>query len=153
MSPNRLRFNEIPDAEILKAVDGLSLKGWIEQKSNYCYLKVDDGFVHQAYPHIEQFHTGIQKPDYFDASNDIGAHISVIYPEEHVALMPENIGQIHDFKLCKLIKAQFETSAYFVLSVVSPSLNRLRQMHRLSVHPVFKGYEIMFHITIGVLPY
>lgn len=152
MSPNRLIFTELPDAEIIKSIEGLSLKGWIEQTPHYCYLKIDDRFVHQTYPYLHTLDARIQKPDYFDSPNAIGAHVSVIYPEEHVTLMLENVGQIHDFKVCKLIKAQFETSAYFVLSVASPSLNRLRQMHHLSIHPVFKGYAIMLHITIGVLP-
>lgn len=150
MSHNRVVFTHLTDADLLKSVGGLQTKGWIEQTDEYCYLNIDDGFVHSAFPQLAAFGDGIQKPDYFHASDAIGAHISVIYPEEHVELLRENMGQIHHFQLGRLIKAQYDVSTYFILSVISPSLNCLRQMHHLAVQPTFKGQQIMFHITIGV---
>jgi hypothetical protein len=151
MPLNQLVLTELYDADLLKSLDGLQHKGWIEQTAHYCYLKIDNRFVDYTFPLLTRYGDLILKPDYFNTPNAIGAHISLIYPEEQANLMNENIGQIHSFEVSKLIKAQFETSTYFILAVIAPSLSRLRQMHHLSLQPTFKGYHIMLHITIGVL--
>ncbi len=149
MSQHRLILTELPCNDLLKSIDNLNTKGWIAQTDHYCYLKIDDRFVHHAYPFLNTFNSCIEKPDYFENQDAIGAHISAIYPEEHAQLMTENMGQIHHFQIGKLLKIKFETAFYYVLTITSPSLERLRQMHHLAIQPTFKGHQIMFHITLG----
>lgn len=150
MSQHRLILTELPCKDLIESIEKLDTKGWIAQTEHYCYLKIDDRFVHHAYPFLHLFGPFIEKPDYFDNQNAIGAHISAIYPEEHAQLMTENVGQIHHFQIGKLLKITFETANYYVLTITSTSLERLRQMHHLAIHPTFKGHKIMFHVTLGV---
>ncbi|MDP3561209.1 MAG: hypothetical protein Q8R83_03420 [Legionellaceae bacterium] len=147
---DRLVLTELQNPLILNQAKALEGKGWIEQTEDYCYLKITDDYIHSIHPILTEYHRHIEKPDYFNSPDAAGAHISVIYPEEKTIPYIENIGQIHTFQICKLIKAQYDLVEYYVLSITSSSLAVLRQTHHLSAKPVFKGHEIMFHITIGV---
>jgi len=146
---DRFILTELPNEIVVATANTLESKGWIEQSDDYCYLKIDDRFIHAIYPLLADY-GGVEKPDYFNPPDYVGAHISVIYPEERTRLYPENIGQIHLFNMGNLIKAQYGSTEYYALSVTSPSLSNLRHAHHLSPKPTFKGQKIRFHITVGV---
>ena len=59
--------------------------GVLKQDDNYYFLKIDDDFIHELYPKLEQ-NKLIAKPDYFSLVNPIGAHITIAYEEENVIL-------------------------------------------------------------------
>lgn len=146
---DRFILTELSNDMVLNTAKTLEGKGWIQQSDDYCYLKVDDRFIHSIYPMLTEY-GDIEIPDYFNPPDHVGAHISIIYPEERTRPSTENIGQIHTFKVCKFIKAQYGLNEYYALSITSPSLNGLRRTHHLSTQPTFKGQKIMFHITVGV---
>lgn len=127
----------------------LKTEGLLEQSDDYCYLKIDDDYIHLIHP-ILSAHYDVDKPDYFRLPEDVGAHISVIYPEENVTLNREHIGQKHFFRVDGLIKAKFGLKEYFALSVTSPTLAVFRQKYDLDPKPTFKGQQVVFHITVGV---
>lgn len=145
----RLIITELSCETVLKKVNALSEEGLLQQRNNYCYLKIDDNYIHFLHPMLGVY-GHIDKPAYFNPPDDVGAHISVIYPEENIKLLQSNVGQKHSFSISGLIKARYGLKEYFALSVVSPSLATFRQNHFLAPKPTFKGQQIVFHITIGV---
>jgi len=88
-------------------------------------------------------------PDYF-GEGSVGAHITVIYPEEGKEVNQDNLGEEHDFLIKALAAAEIGQKTYYVLFVDSPTLLQLRRKHNLPDLLRFKGYSIEFHITIGV---
>jgi hypothetical protein len=48
--------------------------------NNLTYLNIDDNYIHQLFPLLKN--QEIKKPDYF-GDDSVGAHITVIYPEEN----------------------------------------------------------------------
>jgi hypothetical protein len=145
----RFIFTELSEVSVVDMTVSFDTEGLIHQSGDYCYLNIDDRYVHQIFPVLAKYGC-VEKPDYFTESNAIGAHISVIYSEEMVRILPSSVGEKHDFSVSALMKVQYGTKDYFVLSVTSPSLSAFRQLHYLSPRPIWKGQEIMFHITVGV---
>jgi|GEM_PF-2889727 len=136
------------DEVVLRIADKLNPKGWIQQHNGYCYLRVNDNYINLIQPMLNKY-GNITKPVYFNPSNNIGAHISIIYPDENI--VPQvTIGQKHTFSVSGLFKAQHGSQNYFALSVISTSLAALRQKHGLTAQPFFDRQEIPFHITVGV---
>lgn len=133
----------------LREAKNLSTEGFIQHLDNYCYLKVDDEFIHLLYLQLK-IYGNLIKPEYFSSPKDIGAHISVVYPEEDVNLNDRFIGEKHFFSIEGLIKAQYGSKEYFALSASSESLVNMRKQYDLSPKPTFKGHQIVFHITIGI---
>lgn len=133
----------------LHKAQSLITEGLLRQQDNYSYLKVDDDYIHLIHPLLAVFGP-IDKPDYFNPTDEVGAHISVIYPEENRMLAHESLGQRHHFSVSGLIKAQYGNREYFALSVTAPSLETLRKTHHLAPNPTFKGHQIVFHITVGI---
>lgn len=108
------------------------------------YLDIDDNYIHQLFPLIG--YVGVRKPDYF--SMGIGAHISVIYPNEHKTDIHET-ENTYQFEVISLFKAQTEDALYFALKVKSPELLQLRNQYQLGPQLSLNGYTIDLHITIG----
>jgi hypothetical protein len=127
----------------------LPTEGLLKRCHNYCYLKIDDNYIHSIYPLLDTY-GHINKPDYFNTTDDIGAHISVIYPEENIDIAQIDSRQTYCFSIDGLIKARYGVKDYFALAVTSPSLAIFRQKHLLASKPTFKRQPIVFHITIGV---
>ena len=133
---------------LMSAVSGLSLNAKLAiSKNNLVYLDIDDAYVHQLFPLLEN--KQIKKPDYF-GKGSVGAHITVIYPEENKQIKKNDLDKPHDFILKEIVSAQIGLKTYYVLLVESPSLLQLRRQYNLSDTLCFKGYSIGFHITIGV---
>lgn len=144
----KIILTELPSKAALQVVKALNTEGVIQQRGDYCYLKIDDNYIHHLQPILTEY-GNIAKPAYFAPLEDIGAHISIIYPEE--GIVQNDVGQKHTFSICGLIKAKYGMQEYFALIVNSPSLAAFRQTHHLAAKPTFKGQEIMFHITVGVM--
>ena len=142
-------ITELSCKTVFHKTSTLKKEGLLEQRDHYCYLKIDDDFIHFIHPALNSY-GAVDKPDYFKPPEDVGAHISVIYPEENIHVNRKHIGQKHLFSIDGLIKARFGLKEYFALSIISPSLAVFRQKYGLDPKPTFKGQQIVFHITVGV---
>lgn len=145
----RFIFTELSDKSVIDRAKTFDGEGLIQQSGDYCYLNIDDRYIHEIYPMLAKY-DNVVKPDYFSVSEGIGAHVSVIYPEEMVKVLPSSVGQKHTFSVCGLFKAQSEEKEYFALSITSSSLSDFRQLHYLTPLPIWKRQEVTFHITVGV---
>jgi len=113
-----------------------------QDRSGFVYLKVDDHYIDQLFPllHNREY----RKPPYFRRPNAPGAHISVIYSDEHVYTIAE-LGQTFSFKILDMAIVPPRTQEFVVIQVESPELEALRTKYGLS--PLLKGHP--FHITIA----
>ena len=136
----------IPD--VIHMSSHLKCEGHLaNSQNNLTYLDIDDAYIHKLFPLLQD--QQIEIPDYF-AEGSAGAHITVIYPEEHREVNEEDLNQEHHFLIQDLVAAEIGKKTYYVLLVESPSLLRLRKRYNLPDLLCFKGYSIGFHITIGV---
>jgi hypothetical protein len=134
--------------ELMRAAKQLQCYGKLARSdNNLIYLDVDDAYIHQLFPFLKK--EQIKKPDYFKEGS-VGAHISVIYPEEPAVIMDKYLGKEYHFKIKELVTAEIHSKNYHVLLVDSPMLEQLRNNHDLPSKLNFKNYFIDFHITIGV---
>ncbi|WP_419418803.1 hypothetical protein ACNVED_09595 [Legionella sp. D16C41] len=132
---------------LIQATAKLPLYGQLAKSTNnLIYLDINDNYIHQLYPLLN--FPGVIPPNYFN-QDGIGAHISIIYPEEHNLLMIKELGASYHFTLQQLVSAQFAYKTYYVLLVESAPLVQLRRDYNLPNYLNFKGYKINFHITIG----
>lgn len=147
----KITLTELSGDALFRVTRKLAVEGVVQQRDNYCFLKIDDDYIHLTQPLLSEY-GDVEKPAYFAPPDDVGAHISIIYPEEnkvpHIAT-----GQKHHFSIYGLLKAQYGSKEYFALAISSPSLAAFRQKHHLAAKPRFKGQEIFFHITVGVRNY
>ncbi|MFA5959840.1 MAG: hypothetical protein WC785_04925 [Tatlockia sp.] len=126
----------------------LPAEGTIALSTNkLSYLKIDNDWVHALYPYLAN--QGIQKPNYFH-NDAIGAHISVIYPEENTWINEAECNKPHRFNPTQLVKATIGMKNYYVLLIEAKALSVARTKLGLAEWLNFKGYAIPFHITIGV---
>lgn len=109
---------------------------------------MDDAYVHQLFSLLKD--GTVQKPDYF-GEQSVGAHITIIYPEEHKNIQKKDLQQQHHFLVKEIVTAEIGRKIYYVLLVDSPSLLQLRRKYDLPDLLSFKGYSIGFHITVGVI--
>lgn len=125
--------------------------GTLKNANGFVYVDVDNKYIHELIQFIEK--SGFQKPPYFEDKDVLGAHITVIYPNE---MEQYNIEKIDEIGLtiffqpveCKLIippNWKEIDQVYFVV-VDSPQLDQIREKYGLPN----RGYK--FHITIGVKP-
>ena len=132
-------------------IDQLACAGTVVQTvDKYVYLKISDEFITKLFPLIQNGEN--QKPDYFSGSNKSGAHISIIFPEEHSgALEPEDDGKVLYFSVKDLFKTKILGKTYFAIEVTSTGLEGLRNKYGLIKDKInFRGVFVPFHITIGV---
>lgn len=116
----------------------------VMQADGFCYLKVDDAYIHELFPMLGLEKDGFKLPPYFRTADAPGAHISVFYVGEHIR--PEEVGQYFHFELKKiLIVNPSKDTSYAVLQIYSPELEFLREQHGLS-SKLF-GHE--FHISLA----
>ncbi|STX29286.1 Uncharacterised protein [Legionella beliardensis] len=125
----------------------LSLQGKLAiSANNLVYLDIDNNYIHHLYPLLGL--PQVVLPNYFN-QDGIGAHISVIYPEELHSVSVQELGNTYQFSIQELVSAQFEHKIYYVLLVKSAELLELRRRYHFKDYLNFKGYKIDFHITIG----
>lgn len=139
---------EIP--EIISVTASLSHIGRIGLTDlGLTYLDIDDEYIHRTFQLIgDQQAT---KPDYFDDSL-VGAHISVIYPEEGVNCHKRDLNQEHSFSVSGIFTAILGGKRYYALKVKAPTLIALRRGYGLPSKLYFKEHWVDLHITVGVAP-
>lgn len=143
-----LPFTKLNHPKIIKLASTFPRVGYLEVSAdNLAYLDVEDTYVHELFPLLKL--KGVYKPDYF-GTNPIGAHISVIYPEENIVLREEDLHQEHFFKIIGNYTAEHNSKKYFVLGIESPTLSLLRHKYGLSDKPCFKNHGVDFHITYAI---
>jgi len=131
-------YQKLPDQGILCQSD-----------TGYVYVKVADDIIYRLFPLIDI--PTKQLPDYFsNSTNNVGAHISVIYEAE----LQENrtiagLGKTIYFQKIGICKARLNAKNYVVLMVKALELENLRVQHGLSAKPIYQGFEVEFHITIA----
>lgn len=142
-----LEIADLNYSDLLQTAQRLNNIGNIVVTSNnLTCLKVDDAYIHRLFPLLPM--PGITKPDYFSA-NGIGAHISIIYPEEKVALAAQQIGSQHSFAVTGIFTTVIHQKRYYALKVMAPTLIAMRESYQLSKELNFKNYWISLHITIA----
>jgi hypothetical protein len=135
-------------AKIIDVARCLPSKGNTQVTENNLFcLNIDDAYIHQLFPLLED--KNIKKPEYF-GEKSIGAHITVIYPEESKNVHVNDLQQEHRFFVKDIISAEIGAKIYYALLIESFSLMQLRKEYGLPDLLCFKGYSIGFHITIGV---
>jgi hypothetical protein len=131
-----------------RAAKLLSVTGKLAISHNHLvYLNIDDAYIHQLFPLLKI--PNIEKPDYF-CIHGVGAHISVIYPEENKEFKSKYLEEEYNFMLQDMVIAEINLKKYYVLLVDAPALLNIRREHGLPDKLNFKNYEIGFHITVGV---
>ncbi len=133
---------------LLQTAETLPRTGKLKiSKDNLVYLRIDDAYIHQLFPLIQQL--DCCKPNYF-GENAIGAHISVMYPDEYKNIALQDLNQLHHFKIQQLAHTQLDNKQYCILLVSAPSLAQLRKKYQLPDMLILKNHPIPFHITLGV---
>lgn len=133
--------------EVVEFVDhNLPLEGKLVAKSDgYVYVKVDDRYIKELLPMLGLYEEGFREPPYFRRPNAPGAHISVIYADEHV-IPKEEMGKTFTFTPKNIVIVHPKRYvSYAILQVESPELEKLRLKYGLK--PKLQGHE--FHITIA----
>lgn len=138
-------------SKISTAVGNLPHSGNIKiYPDGFSYLDIDNSFIHATYPLLD--YSGIVKPNYFSAKhNQIGAHISITYPEENVTLDRREENRLITFSVVGLFAADLGNKRYFALKVDAPDLIQLRHHYGLGDKLQLKGYLLELHITIATL--
>lgn len=123
----------------------LPMEGQLIVKSDgFCYLKVDDDFIHTLFPMLGLTEDGFKEPPYFRTSEAPGAHVSVFYVNENI--VPEEVGQYFNFILKQIVIVKpSKTTSYAVLQIESPELEKLREKYGLS--PKLFGHD--YHISLA----
>jgi hypothetical protein len=135
------------EVEILTyAQENLPQTGILRSSNGFVYLDIDDNYIYELIPFIES--AGFETPPYFGKERLVGAHISVIFPNELENGIIEECGKEFSFQLknCITIKPeQFKGLVeFYFLIVEAPELNRLREKYDLA------RSEHNFHVTIGI---
>jgi hypothetical protein len=142
-------FKPLVLPQLIQAASQLPMTGTVAAIELYTYLDIDDRFIHELYPLLPNPHKLIQKPNYF--GENMGAHISIIYPEENQLIHDEDIGTKHTFTIQQAFTTTLDMKKYWGLAIHSPSILALRKKYDLAERPCYKNHRVNFHITIGVL--
>jgi hypothetical protein len=133
--------------QLMNAALNLRLNGkTANSENNLAYLDIDDAYIHELFPLVPD--KKAIKPDYF-AAGGVGAHITLMYPEEGKKIKKEDIGQTYNFTIKDFVSAKINQKIYYALLIESPTLLQLRKKYSLPDQLCFKGYAIGFHITIA----
>ncbi len=114
------------------------------------YLKVSEAFIDQLLPLIELPPT--QKLVTDRRMDDVGAHISIVYPDEiQTAIEVPDLGKSMAFEIqgLSVYKATIHGKSHMVLLVKSLALEQLRIDLDLDKELFYHGVPIPFHITIA----
>ncbi|HSW87395.1 MAG TPA: hypothetical protein VLG49_07865 [Rhabdochlamydiaceae bacterium] len=122
--------------------------GILKNREGFVYVDLDDAYIHQLVTFIQD--EGFEEPSYFGNENLVGAHISVIYPNEMNKDKIEEYGEMIHFEIkgCEVVHPPNwqGIDEVYIIVVESPELDRIRMKYGLPI----KKYD--FHITIGVKP-
>jgi hypothetical protein len=122
--------------------------GTVGNAPKFVYLHVSDAYIRDLVKLIQA--DGFEELPYLENEDLVGAHITVIYPEEMKTYGIEHIhecGQTYCFKPigCKVVPPTRwkEIDQFYLVSVIAPELDALRSAYGLPK----RQYD--FHITIG----
>lgn len=125
--------------------------GTLRSSNGFVYIDLDDEYVHKLITFIQQ--DGFQEPPYFGDASLVGAHITVIYPDETTKYgikEMEECGEVISFvpKKCQVVHPPRwkEIDEVYFIVVDAPQLDQIREKYGLPKR------EYDFHITIGVKP-
>lgn len=126
-------------------------EGILKSTQNFVYVDIDDAYIHDLISFLKE--DGFEEPKYFGTSDLVGAHITVIYPDEIKEYGAKGIAECGEKipfapKECKIAHPpQWEDneSVYFIV-IDAPELDQIREKYGLP----FRAHD--FHITIGVKP-
>lgn len=135
-----------------------------EESVPYCYLKLDDNYIHQLFPLLQELQLNkgeqLHKPDYFsEEKHNVGAHISLVYPEEigaiklknevkqHIAEQPQ---PTYTFNLNALFSVSIFNQTFYALTVSCPALEKMRMQHGFTKKLNYQGLLLPLHITLAV---
>ncbi len=129
----------------------LAHSGVLKNSNGFVYVDVDDAYIQELVTFIQK--EGFVQPPYFGSPDLVGAHISVIFPDEMKQYGVERVeecGEKIEFvpKECEVVhppKWEGIDEVYFVV-VEAPELDRIREKYGLPK----RKYD--YHITIGVKP-
>lgn len=138
--------------EILSYTENhLPLSGTLKKSEHFIYVDVEDNYIHQLVSFIED--EGFEKPPYFGSPQLVGAHITVVYPDEmHQDKVQRSYIPTQQIsftlKECQIVHPLRlkEIDEVYLIAVESPELDTIRQQLGLPK----KKYD--FHITIGMKP-
>ncbi len=108
------------------------------------YLNIDDRYIHELCQLIVE--VKVDKPDYF--SIGMGAHISIIYPNEFISPGFE-LNKHYQFHINNLFRAETHQAIYYALTIHSPELMQIRYDNNLGSQLNLNGYIVDMHTTIG----
>lgn len=128
------------------AQENLPHTGILRNTNGFVYLDIDNNFIYELVPFIQS--AGFEMPPYFEREGLVGAHISVIFPNELTDVKIEECGKEYSFQLVNcitVIPEQFKEPIEFCLLIVeAPELNKLREKYGLA------RSDHNLHITIGI---
>ena len=147
----KITFNKLPNLKnLMTAAKDLTHVGTLAVTSeNFTYLDIDDEYIHRLFPLLKSRYPQIEKAKYFGHPKLVGAHISVIYPEEKIIIEPIELGKKYNFQTTEMVTADLGPKRYYALAITAPTLVALRKKHGLNEMLNLKGYFINLHITIG----
>lgn len=126
-------------------------EGILKSSQGFVYVDVDDAFIYKLLPFIQE--GGFEAPPYFGRSDLVGAHITVIYPDEVKKYGIKKIRETEEVisftpKTCQIVHPQkwHDIDEVFLLVVDAPELDLIREKYGLPRR------EYDFHITIGIKP-
>lgn len=147
--PRKLRAAPLSKEIVQHAQKQLPHCGVLRSKSGFVYVDVDDRYVHELIKFIRK--EGYEEPPYFGRESLVGAHISVIYPDE---LKKYGISEIDEcgetinfaFTGCHVVHPSelMAVDEVYFISLEAPELDLIRTKYGLP------KCEYGFHITIGV---
>ncbi|GAB5411344.1 MAG: hypothetical protein ChlgKO_04580 [Chlamydiales bacterium] len=131
---------------ITYAQEHLRQTGILKNTNGFVYLDINDNYIFDLVPLIQE--TGFKSPPYFGKEGLVGAHISVIFPDELNDIEIDECGEEFSFRLMNCIAIAPEQYKglikFYLLIVEAPELNSLREKYGL------EKSEHNFHITIGL---
>jgi hypothetical protein len=124
--------------------------GILKNSSEFVYVEIDEKYIHKLVAFIQK--DGFEEPPYFGSSN-VGAHITVIYPNEIQKYGTREIQECGEKifftpKECQIVHPpRWEgMDEVYLIVVEAPELDKIREKYGLPKR------EYDFHITIGVKP-
>lgn len=119
-------------------------------ETGYVYLKISEAFIDQLLPVIELPATQRLVTD--RRMDDVGAHISIIYPYEiQKPFEVPNLGKPMAFEIqgSSVYTVTMQGKSHIVLLVQSVVLEQLRISLHLGKEPFYHGVRVPFHITLA----